>query len=155
MMSRREPNHVGLKAHPINYITPPIMAASGTKYDRFFVVLFYPKRADELPPCVVIGSEERHKHDPSISFISGAKFYPQHIDRLQKVWEDVLLTEIAFRSFVNKGLAPDRILLARLRDLYHNSEIRFDLTKRLRTIYQNMLRCSKLSGTESEDEEER
>ena len=146
--------HFGLKASPKNYLAPPIELTPGRKYIRTFALLFYPERKDpeagELPSCVVIASEEYPKTEKSYPFIAGAKFYPEDLDKLNRAWEDIMLTELAFRSLVaGSRLSPETLLQTRLRALYFSPAKREELYHRLQSIYTSMVICRDVTAREN------
>jgi len=141
-----EPSHFGLKASPKNYVAPPIPLKPGKKYLRRFSILYYPPRED-LDDCVVIASEEYAKVDKPYPFISGAKFYRDELDMLQRAAEDIMLAELAFRS-LGAGRRPETLLFSRLQSLYHSPRQRAELSHRLETIYKAMLVCREVTARE-------
>ena len=147
------PSHFGLKASPKNYITPQVQLTPGKKYLRTFAILFYPERDDpelgHLSPCLVIASEEYPKDtDKSYPFISGAKFYQQALDSLERVTEDILLSHIAFKSLLLKKPLPT-LFQSRLRSLYFDPQKREELELKVQAIYNRMKICSDVTEREN------
>jgi len=146
------PSHFGLKAHPKNYIAPPIELYPGEKYRRRFSLLYYPPKTDPeygpLSQCIVIASEEIPKDGLRTAFISGSKFYENELDKLSRAVMQLLSAEIAFRSLVlNRQIHST--FHSRINSLYGVKGERAELAEMAQRMYDSMKRCMIITANEA------
>jgi hypothetical protein len=134
------PTHIGLRLRPENVVSEPIELRPGHKYGRRFYVAYLPEKTgaagEALPPCVVLASEERDTASGR-SFVAGAKFYVDEMDKLRRAWEDAMLSEIVFRA-VAAGRPLESLFHSQIRELYHSAQRRADLWGRAVEMLRKM-----------------
>ena len=127
-----EPTHIGLRPKREYYISEPIELSPGTKYRRYFSIIYLPEKRDEAgvtyQPCIVVASEERGI-DSDRTFVAGAKFYPDELEKLRRAWEDVMVAYMAFKASLTT-LNLSSIFVSELRSLYESRQRRADLSNR-------------------------